>query len=102
MQTAASGTAANAPATPPKRAPDATTISTVAGCNGTFFPITGLPQWAQHLAQLNPLYHTVELVRHAAFGFAGATDLVHVAALLIFGVATWRVAIWRMSARLIL
>ena len=69
---------------------------------GTFFPITGLPQWAQHLAQLNPLYHTVQLVRHAAFGFEGATDLVHVAALLIFGVATWRIAIWRMSARLIL
>jgi lipooligosaccharide transport system permease protein len=69
---------------------------------GTFFPIDGLPQWAQHLAQLNPLYHTVQLVRHAAFGFEGATDLVHVAALLIFGLATWRLAIWRMSARLVL
>jgi len=69
---------------------------------GTFFPISGLPEWAQHLAQLNPLYHTVQLVRHAAFGFDAAADLWNVAALLIFGVAAWRIAIWRMSARLIL
>ena len=69
---------------------------------GTFFPISGLPEWAQHLAQLNPLYHTVQLVRHAAFGFDAAADLWNVAALLIFGVAMWRLAIWRMSARLIL
>jgi lipooligosaccharide transport system permease protein len=54
---------------------------------GTFFPISGLPEWAQHLAQLNPLYHTVQLVRHAAFGFDAAADLWTVAALLIFGVA---------------
>jgi lipooligosaccharide transport system permease protein len=69
---------------------------------GTFFPISGLPEWAQHLAQLNPLYHTVQLVRHAAVGFDAAADLWNVAALLIFGVAAWRIAIWRMSARLIL
>jgi lipooligosaccharide transport system permease protein len=69
---------------------------------GTFFPISGLPEWAQHLAQLNPLYHTVQLVRHAAFGFDATADLWNAAALLIFGVATWRLAIWRMSARLIL
>ena len=38
---------------------------------GTFFPIEGLPEWAQFLANLNPLYHCVELVRHAAFGWEG-------------------------------
>jgi lipooligosaccharide transport system permease protein len=69
---------------------------------GTFFPITGLPEWAQHLAQLNPLYHTVQLVRHAAFGFEIGSDLVHWAALLIFGTAMWRLAIWRMTKRLVL
>ena len=36
---------------------------------GTFFPIDGLPEWAQVAAQLNPLYHLVQLVRHAVFGF---------------------------------
>ena len=49
---------------------------------GTFFPLTKLPQWAQLLAQVNPLYHTVELVRHAAFGWHGVTDIGHFAFLL--------------------
>ncbi len=39
---------------------------------GTFFPIDGLPEWAQVVAQLNPLYHLVQLVRHAVFGFEPA------------------------------
>jgi lipooligosaccharide transport system permease protein len=68
---------------------------------GTFFPIDGLPRWAQDAAQLNPLYHTVQLVRHAAFGFHAGADLVHVAALLVFAFAAWRLAIWRMTRRLI-
>jgi lipooligosaccharide transport system permease protein len=68
---------------------------------GTFFPIDRLPQWAQVLAQLNPLHHTVELVRHAVFGFAGWVDLAHVAVLVAFGLATWRSAIWRMTRKLI-
>ena len=52
---------------------------------GTFFPIDGLPQWAQVAAQFNPLYHLVELVRHAVFGFEGWEDLWHVGVLLVFG-----------------
>src|SRR5215212_4884356 len=38
---------------------------------GTFFPISQLPEWAQVLANVNPLYHCVQLVRHAAFGWEG-------------------------------
>ena len=38
---------------------------------GTFFPLDKLPEWAQILANLNPLHHCVELVRHAAFGCEG-------------------------------
>src|ERR687893_515941 len=34
---------------------------------GTFFPINDLPEALQAASQLNPLYHLVELVRHAAF-----------------------------------
>ena len=37
--------------------------------SGTFFPIDELPQGAQIASQFNPLYHCVELVRHAVFGF---------------------------------
>jgi lipooligosaccharide transport system permease protein len=35
---------------------------------GTFFPISGLPEWARILANVNPLYHCVQLVRDAVFG----------------------------------
>ena len=34
---------------------------------GTFFPIDTLPQWAQVLANFNPLYQCVQLVRAAVF-----------------------------------
>jgi len=68
---------------------------------GTFFPIDTLPQWAQTLAQLNPLHHCVELVRHAAFGWEGWSDLVSVAVLVVFGLLMWRVAIRAMVRKLV-
>jgi lipooligosaccharide transport system permease protein len=68
---------------------------------GTFFPVDGLPEWAQALSLANPLHHLVELVRHAAFGFEGVTDLGHLAFLLGFALLTWRLAAWRMEKRLI-
>jgi lipooligosaccharide transport system permease protein len=67
---------------------------------GTFFPIDGLPQGAQVAAQVNPLHHLVELVRHSAFGFE-ATDLIRVAVLMAFAVVMWRVAVSRMTTRLV-
>ncbi len=68
---------------------------------GTFFPIDNLPQWAQVLAEFNPLHHCVELVRHAAFGFDGTTDLLRVGALVLFALVMWRLAIWRMAIKLV-
>jgi lipooligosaccharide transport system permease protein len=68
---------------------------------GTYFPVDNLPEWAQVLGQFNPLFHCVELVRHAAFGWEGWTDVGHLAAIAAFGFAMWRLAIWRTSARLI-
>jgi len=68
---------------------------------GTFFPIDGLPSLAQGLAQLNPLYHCVELVRHASFGIEPLADLGHVGALLFFALVTGFFGIRRMQARLI-
>ena len=67
---------------------------------GTFFPINELPDGVQAAAQLNPLHHLVELVRHAAFGFEG-TDLIRVGVLILFAVTLWRVAVWRMTERLV-
>jgi lipooligosaccharide transport system permease protein len=68
---------------------------------GTFFPLDQLPEWAQTLAQLNPLYHLVQLVRHAAFGFDGWADVGHLAVLVAFGLLMWRLAIWRLEKRLV-
>jgi lipooligosaccharide transport system permease protein len=68
---------------------------------GTFFPIDGLPGWAQSLALLNPLYHCVELVRAAVFGLELA-DGGHVLALAVFAVAMWLLAVRRLRARLVL
>ncbi|MGI9021558.1 MAG: ABC transporter permease [Solirubrobacterales bacterium] len=67
---------------------------------GTFFPIDQLPEGIQALANLNPLYQLVELVRHAAFGFE-ATDLLRVAALVAFLLVMWRLAIRQMTKTLI-
>jgi lipooligosaccharide transport system permease protein len=68
---------------------------------GTFFPIDGLPEWAQVLAQFNPLYHCVELVRHAVFGLEGWEDLVSLGVLLAWGLFLWRVAIHAMTQKLV-
>jgi lipooligosaccharide transport system permease protein len=67
---------------------------------GTFFPIDRLPEAAQFIANFNPLYQLVELVRGAAFGFE-SIDLLRFAALLAFSLVTWRIAVHRMTARLI-
>ena len=67
---------------------------------GTFFPIDQLPEGLQVLAQFNPLHQLVVLVRHACFGFE-ATDLLRLAGLMVFAVVLWRVAVRRMSKRLI-
>ena len=68
---------------------------------GTFFPLDRLPGWAQFLGNFNPLHHCVQLVRHAAFGWAGWTDLVRLGALVVFGLVLWRMAIHAMTRKLI-
>jgi lipooligosaccharide transport system permease protein len=68
---------------------------------GTFFPLGGLPTWVQVAAKLNPLFHTVQLVRDAAFGLHPLSDLGHGAFLVGFGALAWRAAAWRMQKRLV-
>jgi lipooligosaccharide transport system permease protein len=67
---------------------------------GTFFPIDQLPEGLQVAANFNPLYQLVELVRAAAFGFE-ATDLLRFASLVAFTLVLWRIAVSRMTKRLI-
>jgi len=68
---------------------------------GTFFPLDGLPRWAQILGEVNPLHHCVVLVRGAAFGFEGWIALARVGAIVLFGLIVWRVAIRAMTRKLI-
>jgi lipooligosaccharide transport system permease protein len=68
---------------------------------GTFFPLGGLPGWVRIAAQANPLFHTVELIRHAAFGLQPLADLGHLVYLIAFGLLAWAVASWRMRLSLV-
>ncbi len=68
---------------------------------GTFFPIDNLPEWAQVLANFNPLYQCVELVRAAVFGLIGWDDLARVGFLVAFGLVVWRIAIHAMTQKLV-
>lgn len=69
---------------------------------GTFFPLTGLPKWAQILGNFNPLHHCVELVRNAVFGLQGLTDIGHLIFLIVFALISWRLAIRFMEKKLII
>ncbi len=68
---------------------------------GTFFPISTLPSGLRTIAQFNPLYHCVALVRDVSLSTYSSADLVHTAVLLAFAVLMWRLAIWRLEKRLI-
>jgi lipooligosaccharide transport system permease protein len=68
---------------------------------GSFFPLDEFPQWAQVLAQINPLHHLVELVRHAVFGWDGWTDFARLGVLVAYGLVTWRIAIHAMTQKLV-
>ncbi|GAA2604237.1 ABC transporter permease [Actinomadura fulvescens] len=68
---------------------------------GTFFPVDSLPGWVHVVARLNPLFHCVELVRHAVFGLRPLADLGHLAVLAAFAGLMWIIAVRGMRRRLI-
>ena len=54
------------------------------------------------VAQVNPLYHCVQLVRDASLGdLSSARPRCTPAVLVAFALLMWRLAIWRLQARLI-
>lgn len=68
---------------------------------GTFFPVSNLPVGVRTVAEINPLYHCVQLVRDASLGGLGTADLGHAAVLIAFALIMWRVAISQLGRRLI-
>jgi lipooligosaccharide transport system permease protein len=69
--------------------------------SGTFFPITGLPIWAQYFALALPLTHLVNLVRALSFGFFNSEALIGLCYLVVFCVIMFPMAIFKMRQRLI-
>ncbi|HEX2023054.1 MAG TPA: ABC transporter permease [Candidatus Thermoplasmatota archaeon] len=57
--------------------------------SGVFFPLSGLPAWAQALAWASPLFHLVEVVRGLATGVPGPWMLGHVAWMLALTALAW-------------
>jgi lipooligosaccharide transport system permease protein len=68
---------------------------------GAYFPTTFLPPLARAANEANPLFHCVELVRDAVFGFQVRRDLVHVGALMLFAGLMWWIAVQRLRPVLI-
>ncbi len=68
---------------------------------GTFFPVSTLPAGIRTIAEFNPLYHCVQLVRDASFGDLQIADLGHAAFLIAFALIMWRLAVWQLGRRLI-
>ena len=68
---------------------------------GTFFPVSNLPAGLRVVAEVNPLYHCVQLVRDASLGRLHAGDLGHFGVLLAFALIMWRLAISQLGRRLI-
>jgi lipooligosaccharide transport system permease protein len=68
---------------------------------GTFFSVSTLPNGLRQIAQVNPLYHCVQLVRDASLSHLGTADLGHAAVLVAFALLMWRLAISQLGRRLI-
>ena len=69
--------------------------------SGVFFPVSGFPEWVQKLAEINPLYHCVNLIRDAVFGWQPVEDLISVAVLCVFAAVMAFLAIRVLRRRLI-
>jgi lipooligosaccharide transport system permease protein len=69
---------------------------------GTFFPISSFPAAIEAIAQVNPLYHCVQLVRDAVvLGIDPLADLLHLTVLVVFGLLMWLLGIRQLRKRLI-
>jgi lipooligosaccharide transport system permease protein len=69
--------------------------------SGTFFPITGLPVWAQYFALALPLTHLVNLVRALSLGMLNTEAVMGVGYLIVFCIIIFPLAVVKMRKRLI-
>ncbi len=69
--------------------------------SGTFFPVAGLPAWAQSVALVFPLYHLVELTRLFCLGRVETPPLISLSYLVLFTLCFLFLALTTMSRRLV-
>ncbi len=69
--------------------------------SGTFFPVSGIPDWAAIFTLIFPLYHLVELMRYFCIGAMASNPLLNLAYLLVFTMVFGYLALVAMKRRLI-
>ncbi|MDZ7721828.1 MAG: ABC transporter permease [candidate division KSB1 bacterium] len=69
--------------------------------SGTFFPISGIPEWAGLFSLLFPLYHLVELTRFFCIGAMESHMLFNILYLILFAVLFGYLALRNMKRRII-
>jgi lipooligosaccharide transport system permease protein len=69
--------------------------------SGTFFPVSGIPDWAGVFSLVFPLYHLVELTRYFCIGAMEANPLFNLAYLLLFTMIFGYLSLGAMKRRLI-
>lgn len=67
--------------------------------SGIFFPVQGLPHWAQIAAWFTPLYHCVNLAQAVVHGTWGPSSWVDVAWTVVVAAITTVWAVWRIRRR---
>ena len=69
--------------------------------SGTFFPVSGIPEWAGIFTLVFPLYHLVELTRYFCIGAMESHPAFNLAYLGLFAALFSYLAIWAMKRRLV-
>lgn len=69
--------------------------------SGTFFPVSGIPEWAGIFSLLFPLYHLVELTRYLCIGAMESNPVLNLAYLLLFTLVFGYLSLWAMKRRII-
>jgi len=69
--------------------------------SGTFFPVSGLPEWAQTAALLFPLYHLAGLTRACCLGLTETSPILSLVYLIAFALCFLGLALIAMRRRMI-
>ncbi len=69
--------------------------------SGTFFPVSGIPDWAGIFSLIFPLYHLVELTRLFCIGAMESNPVFNISYLLLFSAFFGYLALVKMKKRII-